>query len=357
MERQPANVAEKRTDMNPCIFDSYVYLDDFSVTPRYRQLVSSIVSAVEQRVLQPGDLLPSINEVCFNYDISKGTVTKAYKELQQQGVIVSSPGKASRIALQPSGARLPVLVLLQAVCERKQQWLAAFTAALESEASVEVRIANCPFADLQELLERSGHRYRYCVLWAEGPFDEAFERWTRTNPLKDKLVVVQRCNRPVPVGLFAQVNCSEKKGFTAALEEQQFRLQRYQRFVFVQAGNSLDSAQHCQSIREFCAAHHFSFAARPAEEPAIEKQAVYVCSNEEAMVSLVKKIKTSGLSIGRDVGVVALFESPLMGFLENGITTLSPDYPVVGEHLASLLLQGKRGRLTVPFRTVVRRSL
>ncbi|HET7897245.1 MAG TPA: winged helix-turn-helix domain-containing protein, partial [Flavisolibacter sp.] len=81
--------------MTTCILDDYVYLDDYSVTPRYQQLATSILTAVEQRVLQPGDMLPSINEVCVHYDISKGTVTKAYKELQQKGVIVSSPRKQS----------------------------------------------------------------------------------------------------------------------------------------------------------------------------------------------------------------------------------------------------------------------
>src|SRR5438045_202831 len=58
---------------------SFIRLDDHSATPKYRQLVNSIIQAVQSGKLKKDDVLPSINELSFEYEISRDTAEKGYK--------------------------------------------------------------------------------------------------------------------------------------------------------------------------------------------------------------------------------------------------------------------------------------
>src|SRR6478609_5593427 len=72
---------------------SYIQLDDHSATPKYQQLANSIIRAVQSGELQKDDVLPSINELSFQFEISRDTAEKGYKYLKKIGVLGSVPGK------------------------------------------------------------------------------------------------------------------------------------------------------------------------------------------------------------------------------------------------------------------------
>src|SRR5215218_1982429 len=74
-------------------FDKLIFFDEFSATPKYLQLANSIIKAIEKGKLQADDVLPSINELSFQFDISRDTAEKGYKHLKSIGVLGSVPGK------------------------------------------------------------------------------------------------------------------------------------------------------------------------------------------------------------------------------------------------------------------------
>ena len=70
-----------------------ISIDEYAVTPKYLQLANSIVKAVEEKKIERDYLLPSINELSYELDISRDTAEKAYKHLKRLEVIGSVPGK------------------------------------------------------------------------------------------------------------------------------------------------------------------------------------------------------------------------------------------------------------------------
>ncbi len=73
-------------------------LDMASDTPLYEQLISFIKSDIETGLLCVGDLLPSENEFCERYDISRPTVRQALAALEEQGLVVRMRGKGSYVS-------------------------------------------------------------------------------------------------------------------------------------------------------------------------------------------------------------------------------------------------------------------
>lgn len=65
--------------------------------PIYDQIVRQIKFAVANRVLGPGDLVPSVREAARELAINPNTVSRAYRELQSQGVVAAVRGTGLEI--------------------------------------------------------------------------------------------------------------------------------------------------------------------------------------------------------------------------------------------------------------------
>ena len=68
------------------------YLDNHSGVPVYIQLVQQVKQALRLGELNTGDQLPTVKEVVEKLILSPNTVLKAYRELEQEGLIRSRAG-------------------------------------------------------------------------------------------------------------------------------------------------------------------------------------------------------------------------------------------------------------------------
>lgn len=75
-----------------------IQIDPASRQPIYRQLVTQIREGVARGTLQPGDRLPSVRELSTRIVVNPNTVARGYRELEQEGVLNTRPGKGVFIA-------------------------------------------------------------------------------------------------------------------------------------------------------------------------------------------------------------------------------------------------------------------
>ena len=76
-------------------------VDVGSGIPIYRQLVQQVRRDVMLGRLQPGDQLPSVNELVRSLSVNPNTVVKAFTELEHQGVVVRRQGVGTFVAPSP----------------------------------------------------------------------------------------------------------------------------------------------------------------------------------------------------------------------------------------------------------------
>jgi GntR family transcriptional regulator len=60
--------------------------------PIYAQIVDQVKFAIAARVVQPGDLVPSVRELSKRLVVNPNTVARAYRELQTQGLLEAVRG-------------------------------------------------------------------------------------------------------------------------------------------------------------------------------------------------------------------------------------------------------------------------
>jgi GntR family transcriptional regulator len=88
-------------------------LDSRSGVPTYLQLVQQVENAIRLGYLRRGDQIPRIKDVVASLSINPNTVVKAYRDLEQKGLIGARPGLGTFVEAEPVTVGLGELTTLR----------------------------------------------------------------------------------------------------------------------------------------------------------------------------------------------------------------------------------------------------
>ena len=77
---------------------SLLHIDPTLPDPIYRQIVEQIRRLTSAGQLRPGDALPSVRDVAATHAINPMTVSRAYSQLETEGVLVRLRGRGMSVA-------------------------------------------------------------------------------------------------------------------------------------------------------------------------------------------------------------------------------------------------------------------
>ena len=91
-----------------------------SAIPPYEQIRAQIASLITIGALTPGTRLPTVRRLAADLGIAAGTVARAYRELEQAGLIVTGRRNgtvvaAAPAAILPAGAPTPPAVAAEVI--------------------------------------------------------------------------------------------------------------------------------------------------------------------------------------------------------------------------------------------------
>ncbi len=113
------------------------YLDARSGVAPYLQLVHQVRRALKLGALRAGDQLPTVREVVTRIAINPNTVSKAYRELEHEGLVVARAGVGTFVTATTSD---DVIATLGPIRHDLEQWLVRARAAGLDEDSIEALI-------------------------------------------------------------------------------------------------------------------------------------------------------------------------------------------------------------------------
>jgi GntR family transcriptional regulator len=70
-------------------------VDPRSGVPIYLQIIEQVKRSVALGVLQVGEQLPTVKQLAMDLTVNPNTVARAYRDLEREGVIETSPGRGS----------------------------------------------------------------------------------------------------------------------------------------------------------------------------------------------------------------------------------------------------------------------
>lgn len=79
------------------------YVDTHNGLPMYDQIVRQLKFAVAQGAVRAGEMIPSVRELAKELAINPNTVARAYRQLQDDGVL--EPVRGTGLAITPTARR------------------------------------------------------------------------------------------------------------------------------------------------------------------------------------------------------------------------------------------------------------
>lgn len=76
----------------------WFHIDPSNGIPIYVQLIEQIKKAIATGLLNPGEQLPSVRELAVELTVNPNTVSKAYQDLEREGLIETLRGRGTFVS-------------------------------------------------------------------------------------------------------------------------------------------------------------------------------------------------------------------------------------------------------------------
>ena len=336
---------------------SLIKFDDYSVTPKYLQLANSILNSIQEGNIERDYILPSINNLSYELDISRNTAEKAYKYLKKMKIIESVPGKGYFISKTDIKQQIKVFLIFNKLSVHKKIIYDSFAKTLGENAVIDFYIYNNDFSLFKKLLSERKSDYSYFVIiphFLEGG-EKAYEIINAIP--KDKLILMSQLLTGVH-GSFGAIYEDFERDIYNSLAKAVERLEKYHTLKIIFPEYTYHPREILKGFSRFCQdyAFHYDIIKKP-HTIHITEGTVYVSLMEEDLVTIVKKVLSTKLEVGKQVGIISYNETPIKQIILNGITTISADFKIMGERAAQMILERSTEHISVPFYLTMRDSL
>ncbi len=334
-----------------------IQIDEFSSTPKYRQLANAIIEGIQKGNIKKGELLPSINEVSFEHYMARITVEKGYNYLKQQGIIDSVRGKGFYIKVDEVPRNLRIFLLFNKLSVHKKIIYDAFVKAIGDQGSIDFYIYNNDFNLFKKIVDSRDRDYTHMVLiphFMEG--EEMAVELINSLP-KEKLILLDKL-LPGIQGKFGAVYEDFEHDIYQSLEQAKESLTAYQQIRLVFPTQSYYPKEIVQGFINFCRDYAFEYeVVESLSDVSLGSGQVYITVMEDDLLILLERVRNESLQLGKEIGIISYNETPIKRLLFDGISTISTDFETLGRKAAELVLSNERAKWQNPFVFIIRASL
>jgi hypothetical protein len=331
-----------------------IYIDEFSSTPKYRQLANSIIEGIQSGKIKQGDVLPSINELSFEHFISRITVEKGYNYLKSLGIVESVRGKGFFVCVGGVPPDFRIFLLFNKLSVHKKMIYDSFVASMGPTAGIDFYIYNNDFNLFKRIVSKRELDYSHIVIiphFMEG--DSIAVDFINSLP-KEKLILLDKL-LPGIQGTYGAVYEDFERDIYSTLVEAKDALAKYTSVQLVFPQLSYYPKAIIRGFEHFCRDFAFDFSVVEQVEP--QAGTAYITVMEDDLIALLDQIKEKGLTLGKEVGLISYNETPIKRLLFEGISTISTDFVKMGELAADLVKTNARTKRANPFSFIHRASL
>ena len=336
-------------------------IDSAGKDPIYKQLVSQVEHALHNGRLQPGEHIPSMNELAGQLDISRETVKKAYGILVEKGLIVPKHGKGFYAADIQSAGHLQVLVIIDKFSVYKQILFNSFAQTVGDKAEVTILNHNQSLDLLEYYLNNYLDNYDYYVVTPHFPLDETSQVRARKQLARipnRKLIMLDRLLPNYP-GNYGAVYQDFENDIYSGLAQGMESLRRSKKLRVITLPSSLYGKEIRKGIERFSLEYQVPVEFLTSAPDDIASGDTFLVLNSQldaGLVSLAHKIQEAGLSVGKDVFIISYNEFEMNELVLGGLTTVSADFAEMGRLAAQMILERKPQIVHCPFRLTRRNT-
>ncbi len=329
-----------------------INLDTKSSLPKYRQIINSILTAIEKKGLKKGEKVPSINQICSDLNLSRDTVMLAFNELKSRGILHSQPGKGYYVFTTEIQNEENIFVLFDELNSFKEDLYNSLINSVMGKAFVDIYFHHFNYKVYKNLIADSVGKYTSYVIMP-ATFDNTSHLLTKLP--KEKVFILDRLKTDLKQ--YPVLYQDFENDFYEALKTGLDLIRKYRRLIFVNSGVK-EPVERVKGFERFCTENGFNFdVVKSLDGLRPELYEAYFCTSDRDLVEMVKLAKYCNFKIGTKFGIVSFNDSILKEVVAGGITTISTDFVEMGKTLADMVLNKKTGQIKNPSKLIIRNSL
>ncbi|MCK3684027.1 winged helix-turn-helix domain-containing protein [Maribellus sp. YY47] len=326
-----------------------IKIDENSNVLKFQQLVESIIDAISQNQLKEGEMLPSVNQLIKESQLSRDTVFKAYAELKKRGVVESVPNRGYFVTKKIT----KVFLFLDTFKAYKEVLYHSFVKQLNKNVSVDLQFHHYNIGLFEKIIDESLGKYsKYIIMNFDHP---------KVNQIIQKIPADQLLIIDWNIRSDENTNTVRQDFGQAVYDcfaDNLDSIKKYNNFVFYYPPFTYHPKDAIEYFNKFCndfkIKHEVIYN---AEDFRIKKGSLYFLVSDRTLAHLLDQCAEMGYEPGQQVGVISYNETPMKKYVKNGITVISTGFEIMGQKAAEFVNAGKPMKFTVPTSLTIRSSL
>jgi len=324
-------------------------VDNNSNVLKFQQLVDAIVDSISRNQLQSGEMLPSVNQIMKECQLSRDTVFKAYAELKKRGVVESVPNRGYFVTKNIT----KVFLFLDTFKAYKEVLYGSFLKYLPKNISVDLHFHHYNIGVFDKIINESLGRYSYYVVMN---FDHAkVPQIIGKIPNEQLLIIDWKIHASDQMSAVYQ-NFGES--VYSCLEKNIDKIADYNEFTYYYPEFTYHPKESIDIFYKFCKDHKIKHSVIYAlDKFVVKKGGLYLLVSDRTLANFLDQCAEKGFEPGREAGVISYNETPMKKYVKNGITVISTDFELMGQKAAEFVTTGKPVQFEVPTTLKIRSSL
>jgi DNA-binding transcriptional regulator YhcF (GntR family) len=324
------------------VFGEIKKLESVPSFSKHDRLVQGVINAIDEKLLSPHDLLPSLNEMIRELKFSRDTVVKGYQELINRGLIGSTRGRGYYVTNGNTEQTLLVALMMYNMDTFEEQFYRNFRAELGPNVHLNVFFHHGNIDVFETILTQIKGKYGMYVI---APIPHPRTKALLESIPRNRFLMVDRYE-PIE-GEFNHVTQEFAHSSYGIFMELAPVIRTFDEMIFYHSPESLDPKEIVGAFRKFLKDTKIKGRILPEFKPGtMEKGKVYFTLDNYAVFAMLKECKAKKLKPGKDLGVLSHNDEPAKELI--GITTYSADFSLMGRMAGEFVMRREMVRETMP---------
>lgn len=329
-----------------------ILLKKNSREPKYKQIVSTIEESIVAGLLKKGDKLPSLNTIKEKNNLSRDTVLTAFNELKQRGIIYSVVGKGYYVSIDNIEVKQKIFVLFDELNSFKEDLYNSFLNALGNNVQIDIFFHHFNKNIFEKLLNDNVGKYSFYVIMPANltNIDHSIQ-----NLPKDKVYILDQITNELDkyAAIYQNFEKDVFKGLSSGLSF----IKKYKKIILL-FQKEKQPIGILKGFEKFCNLHNIKFEVISSlAKKTLNTGELYVVLEDKNLIRIIKNAKQNKLKLAKDIGVISYNDTILKEVVENGITTISTDFNLMGQRLAEMILNKEHIQIENPSNLIIRNSI
>ncbi|MDT0622321.1 GntR family transcriptional regulator [Croceitalea vernalis] len=335
------------------LFDKINDLAEINTLSKHEQLVEGIIQAIDEKVLNIGDKLPSINQMVAELGFARKTIVKAYEDLKDRGLVESKKLKGYFIISNETKVVSKVALLMFSFQRFQEDFYNSFRKELGKKYQIDVFFHHSNVTIFTSIFHNIQGKYGMYVI---APIPNQSLRPLIELIASSKLLIIDRFIKLDPT--YSYISQEFEESTYTKLIELLPKIKLYKKFVLFFRNDADYPLGILNAFNRFCTDYNITGSVvEKYKNGSVKKGRLYFFVSDTYLWDVLKDVRNSEYKVGKDIGILSHNDHVVKEMIFGGITTISTDFKEMAKKAATHIKDRGNIKVIMPSALIKRNSL